>query len=74
MGSERDIWTYDFLVGNKIVHSGFTNNPDRREAEHRLRWPTGHLRIDGAAKTEEGARAWEQSKHKTITPPRRKQG
>lgn len=71
MARKRDIWTYDFKVGNKIVHSGFTNDPDRREGEHRQRWPTGHLAVVGAAKTEEGARQWEQTKHKTITPRRK---
>ena len=30
MPQKRDVWTYDFKVGNKIVHSGFTSDPDFR--------------------------------------------
>lgn len=71
MSKKRDKYTYDFKVGNKIKHSGFTNDPDRRETEHQQRWPSGHLTIVGRIKTEEGAREWEQNKHKTITPPRK---
>jgi predicted GIY-YIG superfamily endonuclease len=68
---KRDHFTYDFKVGHKIVHSGITTDPDRRETEHQQRWPNGHLKIIGAAKTEDGARAWEETKHKTITPERK---
>ncbi len=41
-----------------------------REAEHKRQWPQGHMVIDGHAKTEQGARDWESTKTKTITPPR----
>ncbi len=70
--AERDHWTYRFKVGQKIVHTGITTDPDRREADHKRRWPSGHLVIEGSAKTEEGARDWEANKSKTITPPRRR--
>ena len=70
--SKRDTYTYDFKVGNKIVHSGITKDLDRREAEHKTRWPKGHIVKVGAAKTEEGAREWETTKQKTITPRRKK--
>jgi len=70
MAQKREFRTYDFKVGNKIVHSGFTNDPERREAEHQQRWPSGHLKIVGGPRTEEGAREWEETKQKTITPPR----
>ena len=59
-------------IGQKIVHSGITNDLDRREAEHKDRWPKGHIVKVGAAKTEEAAIAWEETKQKTITPPRKK--
>lgn len=68
---KRDTFTYDFKVGQKIKHSGFTKDLERREAEHKRRWPNGHLVKIGAAKTEEAARKWEETKHKTITPSRR---
>jgi len=70
--NKRDTYTYDFKVGNKIVHSGITNDLERRQSEHKARWPKGHIVKVGAAKTEKAARAWEQTKKKTITPSRRK--
>ena len=68
MGKKRNTYTYDFKIGNKIVHSGITKDLDRREEEHQQRWPNGHIVKVGVAKTEEGARAWEETKKKTITP------
>ncbi|NOX65051.1 MAG: GIY-YIG nuclease family protein [Chlorobi bacterium] len=65
---KRDTYTYDFKVKNKIVHSGITNDLERREAEHRQRWPGGRIVKVGTAKTEDSAREWEATKRKTITP------
>lgn len=70
--SNRDTYKYDFKVGHKIIHSGITNDLDRREQEHQQRWPKGHIVQVGRATTEEAARAWEETKMKTITPPRNK--
>jgi predicted GIY-YIG superfamily endonuclease len=69
--AKRDTYKYDFKVGNKIVHSGITNDLERREQEHQQRWPKGHIVQVGRATTEEAAREWEESKHKTITPQRK---
>lgn len=69
---KRDTYTYDFKVGSKIVHSGITDDLERREAEHKARWPEGHIVKVGAAKTEEAARTWEETKQKTITPRRKR--
>ena len=69
---KRDTYTYDFKVRNKIVHSGITKDLERREAEHKRRWPNGRIVKVGAAKTEDKARAWEETKQKTITPRRKK--
>lgn len=66
--SDRGTYKYDFKVGNKIVHSGITNNLERREEEHQDRWPTGHIKQVGRITTEDAARAWEEAKQKTITP------
>ena len=68
MSKERDTYTYDFKIGNKIIHSGITKDLDRREEEHQQSWPKGHIVKVGVAKTEEGALAWEETKKKTITP------
>ena len=72
MSKKRDTYTYDFKIKNKIVHSGITNDLERREMEHKNRWPNGHIVKVGTAKTEEGARVWEETKKKTITPPKKK--
>ena len=69
--SNRDTFKYDFKVGNKIVHSGITNDLERREQEHQDRWPTGHIKQVGRKTTEDAARAWEETKQKTITPSRK---
>lgn len=31
----RDTHTYDLMKGNRVVYKGITNDPERREAEHR---------------------------------------
>jgi len=69
---KRDTFTYDFKVDQKIVHSGFTKNLDRRESEHKRRWPNGRIVKVGAAKTKDSAIVWEETKKKTITPLRKK--
>lgn len=35
MAKKRDTLTYDLKKGRKIVYRGTTNDPDRREREHR---------------------------------------
>jgi predicted GIY-YIG superfamily endonuclease len=71
--TDRNWKKYDYKTGNKITHSGITKNLERREAEHQQRWPGGHIVQVGRATTEEAARKWEETKHKSITP-RRKPG
>ena len=57
-------YTYHFIVprggGFAVVHGGITANPDRRESEHREKWPSGSLRIIGGPMTEAAARKWER--------------
>ena len=62
MGKRRDTCKYDFKVGNKIVHSGITDDLDRREEEHQQKWPKGHIKQVGKRTTEEAAREWEKKK------------
>ena len=69
--AKRDTYTYDYKVGNKIMHSGITDDLERRESEHKRRWPGGHIVKVGSAKTEKSAREWEKTKQKTITPRRK---
>ena len=62
MAKRRDTCKYQFKVGNTIVHGGITNDLDRREQEHKQKWPKGHIRQVGRRTTEEAARKWEQDK------------
>ncbi len=68
--TNRTWYKYDFMVGNKIVHSGITQDLKRREREHRIRWPSGRIVQVGNATTEDAAREWEKTKQKAITPKR----
>ncbi len=58
--ANRDTYKYLFKVGNKIVHGGITNDLERREQEHQLRWPKGHIKQVGNRTTEQAARNWEE--------------
>lgn len=60
--AERDTYKYVFKVGNKIVHGGITDDLARREEEHQVKWPKGHIKQEGRCTTEEAAREWEKKK------------
>ncbi len=61
----RDTYKYDFKIGNKIAHSGITDDLDRREVEHQQKWPKGHIVQVGRKTTEEAASEWEETKKKS---------
>jgi len=71
MSKKRDTYKYDYKVGNKIVHSGITNDLERREQEHQQRWPKGHIKQSGNKTTEDAARDWENERPKSITPEKK---
>ena len=58
--SNRDTYKYYFKKGNKILHGGITNDLERREEEHKQKWPTGHIFQVGRKTSEEAARNWEK--------------
>ena len=62
MTNERDIYKYQFKIGNKIVHGGITKDLDRRASEHQQKWPDGHIVQVGRRTTLEAARQWEKDK------------
>ena len=64
MPNPRDTYKYHFKVGHKIVHSGITNDLERREEEHQQKWPNGHITQVGIKSTEDGAREWEEDQKK----------
>lgn len=64
MVKSRGTYKYHFKVGNKIVHSGITNDLKRREQEHQQKWPKGHIKQFGRRTTEEAGRKWEKMQKK----------
>ncbi len=63
--ARRTTYNYTFRVGRKVSHRGITNNPARRQAEHRQVRPTGKLTVNGRAKTRSGALRVERNQFKT---------
>ena len=61
----RNTYNYTFRVGRKVSHRGTTNNPKRRQQEHRRVRPGGKLTVDGRAKTRTGALRFERAQTKT---------
>lgn len=61
----RNTFKYDFKIGNKIMHSGITKNLDRRELDHKQKWPKGHIVQVGRRTTKEAAERWEETKQKS---------
>jgi len=61
----RNTYKYDFKVRQKIVHSGITKDLEKREVEHQQKWSKGHIVQVGNKTTEEAARTWEETKHKS---------
>ena len=59
MTKKRNIYKYQFKIGNKIIHGGITKDLERREEEHQQKWPKGHIKQIGRKTTEEAARKWE---------------
>ncbi len=41
MPTDDNTYRYHFKKGNKIIHTGITNDIDRREAEHQRKWGWG---------------------------------
>ena len=61
MSKPRDTFKYHFEVDGKIVHRGVTNDLERRNAEHQVRWPNGRIVKIGHKTTREQGLAWEKA-------------
>ena len=61
----RDTYKYHYKIGNKTIHSGITDDLDRREQEHQQKWPKGHIKQVGLKTTEDAAREWENDQKKS---------
>jgi predicted GIY-YIG superfamily endonuclease len=52
----RDTVTYELKQGNKVVYVGTTNDPERREQEHKDSGKNfGHMHVTSRKMTEKGA-------------------
>ena len=67
---KRDTYKYHFKLGNKIVHTGITNDLRRRELEHQSRrgWAKGHIVKVGYRTTRSAALAWEDEQRRLGKP------
>ena len=68
----RKTYKYHFKIGNKIVHTGITNDLDRREREHKNTHDgKGHIKKVGRATTRDAALKWEGEQTRLGNPTRR---
>ena len=58
--SSRRTYKYHLKVDGKVVLSDITDDLDRREREHRRRWPTGRIEQVGEPTTHREAWDWKQ--------------
>ncbi len=66
MSNIRDTTKYDFVGPNgRILHSGITNDLDRREGELKRKYDqSGYIKQVGRKTTREAAQEWEKGKKK----------
>ena len=68
----RDTYKYHFKKGNRIVHTGVTNDLDRREQEHKQDFgESGHIKKVGRATTHDAALDWEREQAEKGKPTRK---
>lgn len=68
----RDTYKYHFKKGRRIVHTGITNDLERRESEHKENFgDDGHILQVGRATTMDAALKWEREQAERGRPTRR---
>ena len=61
----RGTYKYHFKLGRKTVHTGITNDLERREREHKQTYgDSGHITKVGSATTLDAALRWETEQAK----------
>lgn len=69
MAEKRDTYKYHHKRGNKILHTGITDDLERREQEHRRAFGQGtHIKQQGRRTTREAALGWEREQRKKGKP------
>lgn len=67
MPKKQDTVTYELKQGNKVVYVGTTNDPERREQEHREAGKKfGHMKVTSRRMTEKGAMKKETERLETY--------
>ena len=67
MAQKRDTYKYELKQGNKVVYVGITDDPGRREQEHRNDGKQfTSMNIVGNASTRQGASACEEQRIQTY--------
>lgn len=64
--ANRNTYKYELTRGNRVVYVGITNDPSRREAEHRQDKDFTTMRIVGRPSTLDGASQWETNRIETY--------
>lgn len=68
----RNTYKYHFKQGNKVIHTGITNDIDRREHEHQRDYGDGgRIQKVGYATTLDAALKWEREQTERGMPTRR---
>lgn len=62
----KDTNKYLLKQGNKVVYVGITDNPERREAEHRQDKNFDKMELVGRKSTRDGAEQWEAIRIETY--------
>ena len=66
-GKKRDTVTYELKDGNKVLYVGTTNDPERREKEHRDQGKKfGHMKVTSRKMTPDGAKKAEEKRLKSF--------
>ncbi len=67
MTKKQDTVTYELKQGNKVVYVGTTNDPDRREQQHRKDGKNfGSMNVTSRRMTEDGAKRKEAERLATY--------
>ena len=72
MYQDKCIYKYHFKKGNRIIHTGITNDLERREEEHKRTYDKkGHIFQVGHRVTRTSALKWEHEQALKGKPVRR---
>lgn len=67
MNKKRDTYRYTLRKGNTIEYIGITDDPERREAEHRAeRMRFDSIRVEGSVVSPDSAKKWEEDRLQTY--------